>query len=102
MEAKSNLMLTDTGTTLTYLVGDDYDRVIEALCEGRECNSEEIDIPERKIRNVTWIENCRVEEFPSIWFKIDNHWYQFAPNAYLEVIGYVSEDFYACGLLIRR
>ena len=35
--AEMPLMLTDTGTTLTFLTGGIFDQVIKAICAGKEC-----------------------------------------------------------------
>ena len=43
-----------------------------------------------------------MDEFPAIWFKLDNHWYQYAPTAYLEVMYEDFEYNTVCSIQIRK
>ena len=77
----SRLMLTDTGSTLTYLRPAEFDQIVARICEDKQCSGfDEYD--GERIR----IADCEPDYFFSIWFKFDNHWYQYAPNAYLKFL----------------
>lgn len=54
------LMLTDTGTTLTYLVGETYDRAMEIICRDKNCYTPDFN------QASMIVSKCKVEEFAPI------------------------------------
>ena len=42
LDLETTIMLTDTGTSLTYLVDEDFDKVIAALCKDKLCELSEV------------------------------------------------------------
>ena len=72
------LMLTDTGTTITYLPSKDYHRLMNLICsKGIDCYQRAPEIPRLSVRN------CNQDSFEPIWFQLDLHWYKLALNSYI-------------------
>jgi hypothetical protein len=72
--------LTDTGTTLSYLLKDDYLKLIKTLCnhaaeEGMECF----------FRNFNYYAlGCEDPSvFHSVWYQIDGHLYEVPSQSYV-------------------
>lgn len=71
------MILTDTGTTITYLLPDDYDALIPVLCPLCVQNEQ---------FNILVVENCldeQIDSFQPVWFQIENYLYEMPVESYL-------------------
>ena len=80
-EKTPTLMLTDTGTTMTYLPYKGYEWLIKKICEDVECVN--IEVEHNVVSSLVYVRNCELDNFKPLWFRIDTHWYMLAPNSYL-------------------
>ena len=74
-----DLMLTDSGTTLTYLPESTYFELVSELCRGKRCSD---------LASLTGVivNNCDPKQFEPVWFQLDRHWYVLPQNAYLVLL----------------
>ena len=77
LDIKTTFMLTDTGATLTHLPEEDFNTVIDKLCDGLNCYPD---------GGFYYVSNCDVSVFEPLWFQIDLHWYKVPPESYLVLV----------------
>ena len=58
----SALMLTDTGTTLTYLLDKTFDQVVSQICKNKVCFTPNFD------SGSIVLQNCQLDQLEPIWF----------------------------------
>lgn len=62
-DLETPLMLTDTGTTLTYLPSADYEKFMQMICSDLDCSLDEEKSPPQYVVN-----NCDLQRFKPVWF----------------------------------
>ena len=75
-EESPSVMLTDNGTTMTYLPKQAYEKLIGKICSSVDCFTRESD-------RFIYVRKCDSAKFEPIWFQLDTHWYVLPPNSYL-------------------
>ena len=89
-------MLTDSGTTVTYLPSAMYDELVSEICKDRSCI-------QQKERGTYYVEDCGdVEDFPPVWLQLDTHWYKWSPSQYLLYINLSFSYRWLCELRFKR
>jgi len=74
------MMLTDTGTTITYLVKEDFDKLMPLICPNCTLNTA---VGMYELSTCT---QADINTFAPLWFKLDNYYYEMPVSSYLQVV----------------
>lgn len=76
---QASVILTDTGTTITYLLSKEFNELLPLVCPNCVFNSQ---------MGLYQLDLCNNEaqlKFKPIWFKLDSSYYEMPVSSYLQV-----------------